>query len=249
MDVTELGLFRDAATTQTVTAMNQGVPVILGGRLPDDDVGGRRGKPDVLVRAAERSDGRLAYVPVDIKRHKTLASAKDSSPPALTSPRTHRFVSMRRRSSNSPPESTSGTPSSSRITGACWRRVRERLTVAPSAESSALTNLATGSWWCGTTSPNRCSEHSRGQPIAAMSCARRCNATTTSSHFGHRSPPSRASALGADRSTPLVEPIYIKECDDCPWFDYCIDQLGESDASQVLDVCHNANGSRFATLG
>lgn len=47
---------------QTVAVMEDGVPLILGGELPDDVAGGRKGRPDILLHVG---DGR--YVPGDVK--------------------------------------------------------------------------------------------------------------------------------------------------------------------------------------
>lgn len=60
---------------ETLAAMDAGVPVIIGGQLPDDTAGGRTGSPDVLVR--DSPDGVDArYLPADIKHHTTLKPAK-----------------------------------------------------------------------------------------------------------------------------------------------------------------------------
>lgn len=67
---------REAAT---LGAMANGSRVILGGRLPLDVAGRRVGKPDVLVRAEVRPDGRWAYVPVDVKHHAAFKAKADAS--------------------------------------------------------------------------------------------------------------------------------------------------------------------------
>jgi predicted RecB family nuclease len=56
----------------TIKAMDAGVPLVLGGRLPR--CGRRVGKPDVLVRygTAPQNNGKWAYVPVDVKHHRSL---------------------------------------------------------------------------------------------------------------------------------------------------------------------------------
>ena len=63
---------KNAQETATVSAMDNGAPIILGGRLPR--CGRRVGKPDVLVRygTAKQSNGKWAYVPVDVKHHRCL---------------------------------------------------------------------------------------------------------------------------------------------------------------------------------
>ncbi len=56
----------DDAEVATLRAMQSGAPVILGGRLPSDEVARRVGKPDLLVRADEGGGG---YRAVDVKHH------------------------------------------------------------------------------------------------------------------------------------------------------------------------------------
>jgi predicted RecB family nuclease len=75
-------LRRARASQATVSAMESGIPLVLGGWLPDDTAGGRRGQPDILIRI----DG--GYLPADIKHHKTISPAKKASKPvsALTEP-------------------------------------------------------------------------------------------------------------------------------------------------------------------
>lgn len=70
---------REAATR---TAMDTGVPIVIGGRLPVDSVGRRVGEPDLLV-AAEDGSG---YRPVDIKHHRTLQADETRLPAGSRQP-------------------------------------------------------------------------------------------------------------------------------------------------------------------
>ena len=56
----------------TLTAMADGVPVIIGGTLPDDVEGHRCGRPDALVRGDNQPDGRPGYWPVRVKPYRVL---------------------------------------------------------------------------------------------------------------------------------------------------------------------------------
>lgn len=77
--ITEHG--RDAEEA-TLAAMQRATPLILGGRLPSDQVGRRVGRPDILVAAAGGG-----YRAVDVKWHLNLepASAKDFELPGRSS--------------------------------------------------------------------------------------------------------------------------------------------------------------------
>ncbi len=65
------GLDRAEREQRTGDAMRNGAPLVIGGRLPVDDIGHRVGEPDLLVRVGERpkSNGNWAYVAVDVKHH------------------------------------------------------------------------------------------------------------------------------------------------------------------------------------
>jgi predicted RecB family nuclease len=71
------GETQEELEAQTVAAIADGVPVIIGGRLPTDHLGRRVGRPDLLVRA---SDG--GYRPVDVKHHLALEAGTASRGPA-----------------------------------------------------------------------------------------------------------------------------------------------------------------------
>ncbi len=78
----------------TAAAMSEGAALIIGGRLAADEAGRRVGEPDLLVATApaagpspagQGSAGPARYRPVDIKHHRTLAPrpAGSPEPPAL----------------------------------------------------------------------------------------------------------------------------------------------------------------------
>ncbi len=69
---------RSARRSLTVEAMDAGAVLIVGGRLPADLMGRRVGEPDLLVRSASSA----GYRPIDIKRHRCLDPI-DNAGPAL----------------------------------------------------------------------------------------------------------------------------------------------------------------------
>jgi len=85
IDRGDLASAREAAT---VAAMDDGVPLVIGGRLPVDRVALRVGEPDLLVRSDAIAPGAAGggYLPVDVKHHKTLvAKTKEAAIGAITS--------------------------------------------------------------------------------------------------------------------------------------------------------------------
>ena len=72
--VVDESLPRSAREAATVAAMDDGVPLVIGGRLPVDRMALRAGEPDLLVRsdAFALSAAAGGYLPVDVKHHKTL---------------------------------------------------------------------------------------------------------------------------------------------------------------------------------
>jgi len=64
------GMRKAEAVAITLAAMESDAPFILGGWLPDDESGGRKGRPDTLIKV----DG--GYLPADIKHHKTIKASK-----------------------------------------------------------------------------------------------------------------------------------------------------------------------------
>lgn len=59
-------------TRACLAALRSGAGVVLGGWLPIDPFGRRRGRPDALVRGADQPDGTPRYHPVEVKWHKVV---------------------------------------------------------------------------------------------------------------------------------------------------------------------------------
>jgi hypothetical protein len=74
---------------RTLQSMADGVPVVLGGRLPADPTARRVGEPDILLRSATVDQdpvASLAYLAVDVKHHRTLTvGSGERADPAFTS--------------------------------------------------------------------------------------------------------------------------------------------------------------------
>ena len=72
--VVDEGLSRSEREAATLGAMDDEVPLVIGGRLPVDRMALRAGEPDLLVRSDVLAEGLAngGYLPVDVKHHKTL---------------------------------------------------------------------------------------------------------------------------------------------------------------------------------
>ncbi len=91
--VVDRDLSRSGREASTLGALERGVPLVIGGRLPVDETAHRTGEPDLLVRsdAIDPSTTERGYLPVEVKHHGTLQTKKNedadgavtSSPEAL----------------------------------------------------------------------------------------------------------------------------------------------------------------------
>ena len=69
---------------QTLTAMEDGAPLVIGGWLPDDVAGRRVGRPDLLVRTPDA--GSHTYWPADVKHHISMSLKRDDRDAAIADP-------------------------------------------------------------------------------------------------------------------------------------------------------------------
>lgn len=183
----------------TLEAMDTRLPLILNGWLPDDFTHGRKGRPDLLVHVG---DG--GYVPGEIKNHLVTCDSKKAE---LT-------YSL---------PSDPGTP----LTEA-GRTTRDRLDDA----------LQLAHYWRMLEALGRTPEHPTGIIIGtdrtlAWTDLKQSAFTT----FSRTSGTAKRSALqrydhehgfrlkvasaAASREPALVVPVFVDECDSCPWYDYC----------------------------
>ncbi len=219
-------LSRTERQRRTVAAMTAGVEVIAGGCLPD--VNGRRGLPDVLVR---HRDG---YLPVDIKNHRTVASAKRAEVEISTLSQPDRRLTQPGYSDH----------------GASWRddvmqlahytRMLQELGFHCGVNrggiigSSDLSALLGGdslriTWYdpdAGDIPTYSASDPSHRRPRSALQ--------RYDHEFAFRVDVARAAAAGQE----LVRPYRISECTTCAWFDHCATVSGDDDASFAIETGH-----------
>lgn len=211
-----------ACIEATVGAMGNGVEVILGGWLPDDVAGGRKGRPDILLRV---DDG---YVPGDVKGHRIIARRAKGT---LT-------YSM----PGTPTETLSADGLAAETTArfddylqlAHYRRMLEAIGHASSGRavgfiigSDVLPTLGDGHLltWVELDQP-LFETYSRSRGSAKRSALERYD-----HEQGFRRKVAAAAVAGEGA---LVQPIFTDECDSCPWLDHCRVVAGDASASGHL---------------
>jgi predicted RecB family nuclease len=228
--VIDPGLRKDAAVSSTLAAMASGVPLVLGGRLPDDTAGGRSGKPDVLVRVGG------GYLPADVKNHKTLAAAKKASKPVSSLVRpdiwweapgctatTHHYEDGLQLAHYTRMLQACGFhPGPDRLFGA----IIGTSTLAVSGPDHELVFV-----WHDLSKPTRPTfSRSRGRVLRSV-----LERYDHEHDFRVKVAATASRITGAaDDPAPLVVPIGQKECGECPYELWCAEQMGPEDASAAI---------------
>ncbi len=256
---------RSEAMSLTTAAMDAGIPIVLGGWLPNDPAGGRKGRPDILLRdvwlpAASDSGGAWAYLPVDVKNHKMLSHANHSRGDAVLS-------SLRRPTyACSVAEADySGRRNRYEVDmlqlAHYWRMLqacghageggaRGGVIGADQLESSALDTAGSGHviTWLDLDAPLwRTYSRSAASGRALRTALERYDhefafrldiADVAVQRTGH-----------ADDPEPLVDPIWVSECSQCPWQDYCAQELGPDNASLAVGRLSARQWNALSELG
>lgn len=219
-----------AAIADTVSAMEAGVPLILGGWLPDDTAGGRKGKPDILVRIGG------GYLPADVKAHKTLDSVTTVSKPVSSLVRPDIWW-------EAPGCTATGYHYEDGLQLAHYTRMLQACGFHPGPDrlfgaiigTSTLAVSGTDQEpvfvWHDLSKPTRPTfSRSRGKAMrSVLECYDHEHA------FRVKVAATAARITGtADDPAPLVVPIGQKECGLCPYELWCADQMGPEDASAAI---------------
>lgn len=215
----------DRQRRRTIEAMDAGVEVIAGGRLPN--INGRTGLPDVLVRHG------AGYLPVDIKQHRTVAASKRSQVAVSTL---------------AAPDQPLAHPGYSNH-GGRWRddvmqlahytRMLQELGYHPGVNRGGIIGSSDFTELIGE-------EHG----ITWYDLDAETIATYSASDPGHRKKRSALQrydheftfrldvAHAAASGRELVRPYRIRDCNSCDWFDYCASVVGADDASFAIEAGH-----------
>lgn len=218
------------AIAATLDAMDSGAPLILGGWLPDDVDGGRKGRPDILVRLGS------GYLPADVKNHRALKTAKKNTAQVSRLQTPADSFELAEWSSEPKKRFRDGMQLAhyTRMLQACGRHPgpligaiigSDRLPLSADEESGPLfvwhslddPLYETFSRTAGKKKRSllECYDHEHGFRVEVAETAQRITGTD-------------------DDPQPLLRPIGQKECEKCPYQQWCAEQMGPDDASATI---------------
>lgn len=227
---------REEAIEATMAAMRAGAPIILGGWLPDDEAGGRKGRPDILVAVQG------GYLPADVKHHRSaepkerkstvvapLSDPADWRPVSGWSPATlYRYSDGLQLAHYSRSLLACGAhPGEHRMWGAILGTTDIALSEGGQPEPVFVWHdLAAPAGYTfsrsSDTGKRRRSlleryDHEHGFRVRVAHAARQATRT-------------------GDMTTLLVEPVGQGECAKCPYSEVCAAQMGPDDPSAAITV-------------
>jgi predicted RecB family nuclease len=224
------GMRKAEAIATTLAAMEFGAPLILGGWLPDDEPGGRKGRPDILIKV----DG--GYLPADIKHHKTIKASKKKrtlvsslAQPAVwrdtegLSTTSHYYEDGLQLAHYTRMLQACGFhPGEDRLFGAI---LGTSLLELPGADAELVFV------WHDLTTPVR-DTFSRSKGKVRRSLLERYDHEHS---FRVKVASTAARIVGSvDDPEPLVVPIGQDECERCPYELWCAEQMGPEDPSAAI---------------
>lgn len=221
----------------TAEAVDSGADLIIGGLLPRDLEQHRSGRPDVLIRGADRADGRPGYHVLEIKMHKITERKRPTA-----RPRPNSSLLLSRLDAPTP-------ESADEVAGHGFRLSRESDLIqlahyqrmlgdlgwdAPGVPYAGL--IGTDDWadeplitWMDLAEPLlRTFSRSTSEGWTARSALQRYD-----HEHAFRVDVALAAAQQGRPGAPqrLVQPIVTDECSRCPWWDHCRAQLPDDDVS------------------
>ncbi|MDP9404463.1 MAG: ribonuclease H-like domain-containing protein [Actinomycetota bacterium] len=205
----------------TTNAMADGTDLILGGRLPVDEIGRRTGKPDVLVRAGTAPDGQWTYLPIDVKHHKTLAPReKEKQERALVSTLTAPWPGSARPDQEWVTRSLRGDA----LQLAHYHRMLEACGHAADQRWGGIIGKERRVVWIDLDVPRfraTWKGHDTESALARYDL-----------EFAFRLDVLAAGLTGES----LVEPVFVDECGSCRWYSHCGPRLEQSDSVSLLPL-------------
>lgn len=228
--VVDASLRKAEAIAETVRLMDERTPVILGGWLPDDHVGGRTGRPDLLIRAGD------GYVPGDVKHHSTVKPTKTTTATvsALDAPADLSSVSGWSSATNHRPDDGMQLAHYTRLLQACGRH----------AGPDWLIGGIIGTSTVEPGGPLVLVWHNLAEPLIdtfsrSAGKKKRSLLDRHDHEHGFRVKVAERALLitgQPDDPEPLVTPIGQAECDTCPYSEYCASAMGDDDPSYAITM-------------
>lgn len=222
---------RQDAIDETVAAMDAGAPLILGGWLPDDPKGGRKGRPDILIAV----DG--GYLPADVKHHRNLEPKPTQKAliAALGSPAVWREV--KGWSAATAYRVSDGLQLShyTRLVEAIRRHPGPQMRYGAVLGTTRVATGKSADWvltWHDLTAPLGFT-YSRSRGKARRSLLERYDHEHA---FRLKVAAAAQQAAAGGNGRLLVEPVGQAECRTCPYRQTCADQMGPHDPSTALTV-------------
>lgn len=211
VDLSALANEKQLHIAATEDAMAAGTRLIAGGRLPDDCLTGRTGKPDLLVRAV--GIGSARYWPVDIKGHRALSEAGRRSRAASIS--TLKKPWLERAKTDEGLTDRALVDDLMQLAH-YWRMLGANNRAPSGAAWGGIigTDEPLVIVWSDLAEP-RFKTYSDSDPRG-----HRLRSALERDDYEHDLRRRIAAAAGAGTEA-LVEPIYSNECDSCRWFDIC----------------------------
>jgi predicted RecB family nuclease len=214
---------KEATIAATVDAMEGRVPLILGGQLPDDDVGRRTGKPDGLLYDID------GYLPVDVKVYTLFHADEDA--------RSSTPVSMLATPSLDAAAPASGSISSSHRRKAAlqlahyWRMLEACGHASSRGAFGAIIDAGAQLVWIDLNAPDARIQNKgtfEDEPVTWL--------RSYDHEFAFRrdvAAHTEQRRLGVALE-PKVVPVAISECGTCEWDGYCRPELEERDHISLL---------------
>jgi predicted RecB family nuclease len=215
-------------------ALADGVDVVVGGVLPLDVAGHRSGAPDLMVRGVDDPSGRPTYHPVLVVWHQVLAPAPaveegDALPalpwtsfehPSPVDRRQRAGVVLRLRSEERDLRQLAHHHRLLQAAGFGAATAWGGLVGTDDAHDPTLV-------WCDLAEPLlRTYDPDVSGGYRLESALERYDAA-----FARRVVVAEASRRGE----PLLEPVVVRECATCPWWERCRARLDDDDVSLRID--------------
>lgn len=226
-------LRRTDAINATLDAMGSGAPLVLGGWLPDDADGARKGRPDILIR------GELGYLPGDVKHHSTLNSRNRTTAVVSTLAAPGHRVTV---------EGWSSATGRRRFSDGIQLAHYTRMLQACGLHAGPLVGAILGTTALALDDQTDAAPvlvwHDLDEPVfttfsRSRGTAKRSLLERYDHEHGFRVKVAHNARMmtGAANDPPaLVTPIGQEECGACPYGPWCAEQMGPDDPSAQITI-------------